>query len=58
MEMFERYMLVSDHPAIISKEIFEAVQVEKSRRSNVETIENGIKRKSTRYSKRRDTAKS
>jgi len=50
---FERYMLVSDHPAIISKEIFEAVQTEKARRSNVEITETGTKRKSTRYSKKR-----
>ena len=46
-------MLVSDHPAIISKEIFEAVQTEKARRSNVEITETGTKRKSTRYSKKR-----
>jgi len=50
----ERYMCESDHPAIISKEAFEAVQAEKVRRSNVEITEDGAKRRSTRYSKKRD----
>lgn len=50
----ERYMCVSNHPSIISKETFEAVQSEKLHRSNVEITEFGVKRKSTRYSKKRD----
>jgi uncharacterized protein (UPF0218 family) len=54
----EKYISVSNHPAIISKEIFEAVQAEKLRRSNVEITENGTKRKSTRYSKKRDASQS
>lgn len=38
------------HPAIISKEVFEAVQMEKVRRSNVVRDENGNRRKSEKYS--------
>jgi len=52
----ERYICESNHPAIISKEMFKAVQEEKVRRSNIEITENGVKRKSTRYSKKRDSA--
>ena len=51
----ERYVCMENHPAIISKEVFEAVQAEKKRRSNVEVSEGGVKRKSTRYSKKRDS---
>jgi len=51
---FKQYMCISDHPAIISKDIFEAVQTENARRSNIEITMNGVKRKSTRYSKKRD----
>jgi len=51
----ERYMCVSNHPAIISKELFEAVQTEKQRRTNVEITGEGTRRKTTRYSKKRDT---
>jgi hypothetical protein len=51
----ERYMCVSNHPAIISKEKFDAVQEEKTRRSNIEITESGIiKRRAARYSKKRD----
>lgn len=45
------YLASGSHPAIISKEVFEAVQVEKGRRSNVIKDENGtVKRKSEKYS--------
>lgn len=47
------YKLNNSHPAIISKETFDAVQEEKSRRSNVENTENGLKRKSTKYSSKK-----
>lgn len=53
----EQYMCVSDHPAIISKEVFDLVQTEKIRRSNIEITENGVKRKAIRYSKKRDFKK-
>ena len=38
---------------IISKEVFEAVQIEKKRRSNVTRNENGSRRKDKRYSSKR-----
>lgn len=44
------YLASGSHPAIISKETFEAVQIEKVRRSNVVKDENGSKRKSEKYS--------
>lgn len=46
----ESYMSKNNHPAIISEETFKAVQLEKGRRSNVEITEDGVKRKSTKYS--------
>lgn len=42
------YLASGNNPAIISKEVFEAVQIEKVRRSNV--IEGDGKRKDTKYS--------
>ena len=47
------YLSSGNNPAIISKEIFEAVQIEKGRRSNVVKDENGSKRKSERYSSKK-----
>ena len=47
------YLASGSHPAIISKEVFETVQMEKGRRSNVVKDENGIKRKSEKYSSKR-----
>lgn len=48
------YLASGSHPAIISKEVFEAVQMEKGRRSNVVKDENGIvKRKSKKYSSKK-----
>ena len=46
----ECYLSKKNHPAIVSDEIFKSVQIEKGRRSNVEVTEDGIKRKSTKYS--------
>ena len=47
----EIHYLVSDNnPAIISKEVFKAVLLEKSRRSNVVKDENGSQRKNQKYS--------
>lgn len=49
------YYLSSDNnPAIISKEIFEAMQIEKGRRSNVVKDENGSNRKSEKYSSKKN----
>ena len=47
------YLASGSHPAIISKEVFEAVQMEKGRRSNVVKDGNGIKRKSKKYSSKK-----
>lgn len=45
-----QYLSTDNNPAIISKEIFEVVQIEKTRRSNVIKDENGSKRKNQKYS--------
>ena len=47
------YLASGSHPAIISKEVFEAVQMEKVRRSNVVKDEYGIKRKSEKYTSKK-----
>ena len=45
------YLETDNNPAIISKEVFEAVQIEKARRSNVVKNGNGtVKRKNLKYS--------
>ena len=44
-----QYLLPDHHPAIISKDMFDAVQAEKARRSNLETTESGSQRKATKY---------
>lgn len=46
----DKYLTLSNHPPIIDKEAFEAVQTEKVRRSNVERTEEGIRRKGEKYS--------
>ena len=45
-----QYLSTDNNPAIISKETFEAVQIEKAKRSNVMTDNNSKKRKSKKYS--------
>lgn len=48
------YLASGSHPAIISKEVFEMVQMEKGRRSNVVRDENGVvKRKDSKYSSKK-----
>jgi site-specific DNA recombinase len=44
------YLVEDNNPAIISKETFQAVQIEKQHRSNVIKSEEGTQRKSTKYS--------
>lgn len=44
------YLGSENNSAIISKETFEPVQIEKGRRSNVVKGDDGIKRKGTKYS--------
>lgn len=48
-----QYLSSDNNPAIISKEVFEAVQVEKARRSNMIRSGNGTQRKSKKYSFKR-----
>ena len=50
----EKYQLINHHPAIVSDEVFERVQEEKVRRSNVEETEAGFQRKKTHYSAKRE----
>ena len=50
----EAYYLSEDNnPAIISKEMFQAIQIEKQHRSNVIEDEKGSKRKSKKYSSKK-----
>ena len=49
-----QYISEFNHPAIISKDIFDAVQFEKERRSNVEIVDGVAVRKVKRYSAKRD----
>lgn len=44
------YLCENNNPVIISKEKFQAVQIEKTKRSNVIKGENGVQRKSKKYS--------
>ncbi|WP_243124731.1 recombinase family protein [Eubacterium limosum] len=45
-----KYLSTDNNPAMISKKIFEAVQIEKRKRSNVIRIESGKQRKDRKYS--------
>ncbi len=47
------YLASDNNPAIITKEVFEAVQIEKTRRSNVMKGSAGKKRKSSKYSSKK-----
>ncbi|MGI6626777.1 MAG: recombinase family protein [Bacillota bacterium] len=47
------YLSEDNNPAIISKEIFQAVQIEKQHRSNITKGEDGSKRKSKKYSSKK-----
>ena len=44
------YLATDNNPAIISKEVFEAVQIEKKRRSNMVKNDDGWQRKNKKYS--------
>jgi site-specific DNA recombinase len=44
------YFVQDNNPAIIPKETFQAVQIEKQRRSNVIKSKDGARRKNTKYS--------
>jgi len=47
------YLVEDNNPAIIYKETFQAVQIEKQHRSNVIKSEEGTQRKSTKYSSKK-----
>ena len=47
------YLASGSHPAIISKEVFEDVQMEKVRRSNIVEGKDGRRRKNTKYSSKK-----
>ena len=48
-----KFQSIGNHPAIISKGTFLAVQAERKRRSNIEQGEEGIRRKATKFSSRK-----
>lgn len=48
-----QYLSEDNHPAIISSETFQAVQMEKMRRSNVNKSKDGTKRKNKKYSSKK-----
>ena len=50
-----QYLSSDNNPAIISKEVFEAVQAEKKRRNNMVKDENGWQRKNEKYSSKKKT---
>jgi site-specific DNA recombinase len=45
----DKYLGLSNHPPIIDKETFEAVQKEKTKRSNIMEIDGVVKRREARY---------
>lgn len=52
-EKVTHYLAKDNNPAIISVETFKSVQIEKARRSNIESGENGTQRKHTKFSSKK-----
>lgn len=52
-EKVTHYLAKDNNPAIISAETFKSVQIEKARRSNIESGENGTQRKHTKFSSKK-----
>ena len=48
-----QYLEYDTHEPIISQEIFDAITAERKRRSNTETVDGKVARKSTHYSSKR-----
>lgn len=48
-----QYMSENNNPPIISKETFQAVQIEKAHRSNMAKVESGNQRKNKKYSSKK-----
>ena len=57
IEISGGYLATDNHPAIIPREIFTAVQEEKRRRSNIVVDETGRHRKKSRYSSSKEIEK-
>jgi len=55
---FAKYVMLESHPEIIPQDFFDAVQKEKTQRTNIENVGDTSKRKNTRYSSKRDSIKS
>ena len=49
------YLAEENNPAIVSKEVYQAVQIEKQHRSNVTKAEDDNQRKSKKYSSKRNS---
>jgi hypothetical protein len=49
----DSYLMSDSHPAIIDRATFQAVKLERQSRSNVEITEDGIRRKSKKYSSKK-----
>lgn len=53
-EYEDNYLKEDNHPPIIFKHVFDKVQNEKARRSNVVKTNDGVKRKSSKYSSKKE----
>jgi site-specific DNA recombinase len=54
---FQKYLAIDCHPPIISKELFDKVQLEKIRRSNIQVVDANSTRRTTHYSMKRSSIK-
>ena len=52
---FQKYLSMDCHPPIISQELFDKVQLEKTRRSNIQVVDDNATRRTTHYSMKRST---
>ena len=52
---FQKYLAMDCHPPIISQELFDKVQLEKTRRTNIQAVDDNVTRRTTHYSMKRST---
>ena len=52
---FQKYLAIDSHFPIISQELFDKVQLEKTRRSNIQVVDDNATRRTTHYSMKRST---
>ena len=52
---FQKYLAIDCHFPIISQELFDKVQLEKTRRSNIQVVDDNATRRTTHYSMKRST---